>query len=90
MLIDQQSASLGHDLIERQLELRPAIAPQAMEDVARQAFGVNANQQRAVLRARVTELEYHRLFRFGFANAFEAEYAKSSEAGRKVRFSDLI
>jgi hypothetical protein len=58
--------------------------------VARQALGMDANQQRPVLRTRIAQLKRHRLFRFVLANAFEAEYAKRSEAARKVRFSDLI
>jgi hypothetical protein len=44
MLIDQHPASLGYDLIERQLELRPAIAAQAVKYIARQALGMNTNQ----------------------------------------------
>jgi hypothetical protein len=51
---------------------------------------MDANQQRPVLRTRIAQLERHRLFRFVLTNAFEAEYAKCSEAARKVRFSDLI
>jgi len=90
MLINQQPAPFRHNLIERQLELRTAIAAQAVKYVARQALGMNANEQRPSRRTWIAQLEYYGLFRFDFPHAFEAEYAESSETGGKVRFSDLI
>jgi hypothetical protein len=51
---------------------------------------MDANQQRPTPRTRIAELENHSLFRFVLTHAFEAEYAESSEAARKVRFSDFI
>jgi len=41
VLVDQQAAALSRDRVERELELRAAVATQAVKHVAGQALGVN-------------------------------------------------
>jgi hypothetical protein len=90
MLVDQQPASLGHDLIERQFKLGPTIATKAVKYVARQALGMDTNQQRPEFGAWIAEFESQGFFCLVLSNTFEAVYAKYSEAGWKVRLGDLI
>ena len=78
------------ELIERQFELRTAIATKAVEYVARQALRMNTNQQRPKFRARIAQFEPQRFFGFVLANAFKAVYTEFSEASREVCFGDLI
>ena len=46
VLVDEQAAAFGGDGFESDFELGVAIAPQAVEHVARQALGVDAHQRR--------------------------------------------
>ena len=45
MLVDQQAAAFFGNQVERELQLRAAVAAEAMEDIAGEALGVNANKR---------------------------------------------
>lgn len=47
MFVDEEAAALSHNLIERQLQLCPAVTTQAMKHVTGQALGMNPHQRRA-------------------------------------------
>ena len=47
VLVDEQAAALLGDALERQFQLRAAVAAQAVEDVSGEALGMDAHQGRA-------------------------------------------
>src|SRR5580700_1697572 len=76
VLIDQQATSFFGDQVERQLQLRPAIAAQAVEDVAGEALRVDANEGRLGVGGNIAHPEHDTLLDFRPIGAFEAEDAK--------------
>ena len=89
MLINQQTPLFGHDLIERQLELRAAIAAQAVEDITREALRVDADQRSTELRIQISQLQDDGFLGFSGANTFKPINAEASEAGGKIRLGDF-
>src|SRR5208283_2772382 len=91
-LVDQQPAALARDAFDGNLQLRPAIAAQAVENVAGQALGMNANQRCAA--GQVAHFQGDSYFVPGIrrtgvaaAKAVDAERAKF---GGKVRFGHFF
>ena len=89
VLVDQQSASLLRNLIERQLELRTAIAAQTVEHVAREALRMDAHQRRPQLRGKVSQLQNHGLFNSGWPYSLETEYAEMAKSAGEIGFRNL-
>ena len=46
MLIDNQAATFAPDFAQRDFQLSPAVAAQAVEDIARKTLGMDAQQRR--------------------------------------------
>ena len=86
MLVDQQAAAFGGDAVERDIQLRAAIAAQAVKDVAGEALRVDAHQRRLRRRSRSPIFEHHGFFGAGACRAFETVDPKDAELGGKVRF----
>ena len=61
VLVDQQAAAFAGDALERDLELRAAIAAQAVEHVAGQALRMDAHQRRGSP-AEIAHLQHHGFF----------------------------
>ena len=73
---------------DRQLQLRPAIAAQAVENVARQALRMNPHQHR-FRRLNIAHLQHHGVFRVVALHALEPQNAEVSEAAGKIGFGDF-
>ena len=70
---------------QRDFQLRPAIAAQAVEDVAGEALRVDAHQGRRAL-GEVAHFEHDGFLGAGAGGGFEAEDPKHAELCGKVRF----
>jgi two-component system LytT family sensor kinase len=75
--------------MQGQFKLGAAIAAQAVEDIARQALRVNADQGRRTMRY-IAHLEDHSLFQAVFVTAFESVDSKVPKPGWKVRLGSLV
>ena len=76
----------GFDPLTR--ELRPAVAPEAVEDISRQTLGVDTEQRRE-LAMDVAHRQDYGFFNSIAGTAFKPENAEQSVLGRKVSFSGL-
>ena len=66
----------------------PAIAAQAVENVARQALRMNPHQHR-LGRLNVAHLQHHGVFRIVAVHALEPQNAEVSKAAGEIGFGDL-
>jgi hypothetical protein len=87
MLINQNSAALFADGVQRQLELGAAVAAQAVKDVACQTLGMNANKRRRS--GDIAEPEDDGLFHAGIVSPFKTENPETSETTREIGFRRL-
>jgi len=89
MLIDEQSALLLNDLIERQLELRTAVAAETVEYVAGQTLGVNTREGRPHCWREIADLESNRFFGTDGADAFKTKDPEFSKSAGEVCFGNF-
>ena len=75
--------------MQSKLKLGPAIATQAVEDVASEALRMDANQWRVA--GKIAHLKDDRFLRRIVAcpESFKSEDSKMPETGGKIRFSDF-
>ena len=74
--------------LERQFQLRAAIATQAVENVARQALRMDPHQRR-LGRLDVAHLQHHGFFRLRAVHALKPQNPEVPEAAGKIRLGDL-
>ncbi len=94
VLVNQQPAAFFGDQVQRQLQLRPAIAPQTVEHVAGQALRVDADQRRLAPRGHLAHPQDHALLhltfpRLGVIGSFEAINAEMAESAGEIGFGDF-
>ena len=89
MLVDDQPAPLIGDAFERNLELRAAVAAQAVEHVAGQALGVNPHQGRRT-DLDIPHLQNHGFFAAAGVHPLESVDSKLAEARREIGFGHLL
>jgi len=90
MLIHQKPSLFGGYLIECKLKLRAAITAQAVEDIAREALGMDAHKRR---RAGVSQFTHRKRESFlgpCASDAFERANSKPPESGGEVSFCNLF
>src|ERR1022692_2327040 len=90
MLVDQQSAALFGDHVQRQFKLCAAIAAQAVENVAREALRVNAHQRRQRTVRHIAHLQHDGFFQAVIEAAFKSVDSKVSKPGWEIRFGSLV
>ena len=89
VLVDQQPAALQRDAVERDFELRAAVAPQAVEHVARETLGVDADQRGPAL-GQAAHFEHDRLFDQSVLMALESVDPEESVLRGKICFGHLL
>jgi len=98
LLVDQNACARLDDLVQRQLQLQTAIAPQRVEHIARQALRMNAHQRGR--RVDIAHHQGHSLFAlrrrptavarcFRILRALKAENAEVSPPRGKIRVRNL-
>src|SRR4029077_18226720 len=88
MFVNQDSTAFLRNALERQFELRAAIASQAVEYIASEAFGMDADQRRICPAERASD-QRHRFLHHVVGASFESVDPELSEAGREVGFRDF-
>src|SRR5260370_157512 len=89
MLVNQQPSALFGYQVERKLQLRSAVAAQAVKHVARQAFRVDAHQRRLVAGGNLAHSQHHAFLNLAAERAFKAVDAEVPESAGKIRFGDF-
>jgi hypothetical protein len=88
MLVNEQTTGFRGDQVQRQLELRAAIASQAVKDVAGEALGMDADQRRRTRRgSQIAHLQDYGFLGVLSEAALEPEDPKLSIAGWELGFS---
>src|SRR6185437_3342513 len=88
VFVNQQPASFGRDGFESQLQLRPAVAAQAVKHVARKALRMNPHQRRTAL-LQVAHFERHYFLGFGTRGVSESVDPEVPETAGEIRLGNL-
>ena len=89
VLVDQQPAAVPAMRLQRDLQLRAAIAAQAVEHVARQTLRVDAHQRR-VAALEIAHAQHDGLFGASVQVAAKPKDPEKPELAGKIRFGHLL
>lgn len=87
-LVDDQASASGANFGQCNFELGPAVAAQAMENVAGEALGMDAHERRGIA-LNVAHYQRDGFFDVHTCVAFESEDPKRAVLGGEVSLSDL-
>jgi hypothetical protein len=90
VFVDQHAAAFFGDEIQRKLQLRAAIAPQAMKNIPRQALRMNSNQRSIPVRSKIAHAQHHAFLHVVAVHALESEDAEMSETAGKIGFRYFV
>src|SRR5262249_38391342 len=89
MLVNHQSAAFLSDQVERQLQLRTAIASQTMENVPSEALRMDSHERRIARFAEIPHFQNYTFLDLVTVHSLETVHAEMPESTGEIGFGDL-
>jgi hypothetical protein len=80
---------LLYDLIQSELQLRPAVAPQTVKNISSQTLRMDAHQRRTRYRRKIADLKSDCFLGADGPDTFEAENSELPKSAGKIRFGNF-